>query len=260
MITSCSFPGYKTFFHGGDLTGFHSEVFIIPDMDVATFFTTNFGGHTRERQFVHQYLSDILLGIDPAINASFVCDILEENVQCSSQYNKCVPVDLVESDVIHMLRSLEFSDTLIKYYYTDNTVGNFPGFPQHLMHELHEIIESNSDAVPWRQIESYIGEYGHFVFGNLSVTVSVDCEDCLFMQYGSLGQYTLRPTNTSDVFLGVNANFMLSVTPVVFSGSDENGNAEFVSPVFFQVTGPLLFRRGLKMADAPPPRIDICHY
>ena len=227
-------------------------------MDVATFFTTNFGGHTTERQFVHQYLTDILLGIDPAINASFVCDLLEENAPYISPDNQCIPADLVKSDVTNLLRSLQFSDNLIKYY-TEKSASDILGMPKHLMHELHDVFDGYSNYLPARLIESYTGEYGDFVHGNLTITVSEECEGCLFMQYGSLGQYTLQPTNATDVFLGVNTYYLINVTPVVFSGSDENGNAEFVSPTFFEITGPPLFTRGLKMADAPLPQIDVCH-
>ena len=227
-------------------------------MDVATFFTTNFGGISLERQFVHQYLSDILLGIDPAINASFVCDLLEEIVPYSSPDSQCGPADLVRSDVTNLLRSLQFSDNLIKYY-AEKSASDILGLPQHLMHELHDVIECNSNSLPARSIESYTGEYGNFIHGNLTVAVSEECEGCLFMQYGSLGQYTLQPTNATDVFLGVNNYYLINVTPVVFSGSDENGNAEFVSPILFEITDPPLFTRGLKMADAPPPQVDVCH-
>lgn len=62
--------GYRSYSHGGDLTGFHSEVFMMPDMNIASFFTTNFGGITNERGFIHRFLADVLLGIEPTYNAS----------------------------------------------------------------------------------------------------------------------------------------------------------------------------------------------
>ena len=68
--------GYRLIGHGGDLSGYHSYLSMLPDMGVGFFFTCNDGRHTRERLYATTFLYDILLGEEPWLDAEMVCDML----------------------------------------------------------------------------------------------------------------------------------------------------------------------------------------
>ena len=70
--------GYKSKVVSGDMRGFHSDVFFLPLVQLGIFFVTNFGGHFLDRRFIHMYVADILLGYEPAFDASEACDILDD--------------------------------------------------------------------------------------------------------------------------------------------------------------------------------------
>ena len=102
MLSIFQLLGYKTKVVSGDLTGFHSDVFFLPMVQLGIFFVTNFGGHYLDRRFIHMYITDVLLGYEPAFNSSEACDILNDFTSAAVEDSK------------HMLR--RYSEELLTVY------------------------------------------------------------------------------------------------------------------------------------------------
>lgn len=258
------YRGYQIHEHGGDLTGFHSIIFFMPDMNISSFFTTNFGGITLERDFAKQFFADVLLGVEPAYNATTVCQILEDLTSSSVTTER--PRNALPRETENILHSLGYTDNVINFLVSQETASFTSGIPKKIAKEMYEITSKykSGDFVSmddnWVAGENYTGVYGNFAFGNLTVSLSEKCEECLALAYGALGRYTMYPTENPGVFLAVNDNTIMYYNmPVVFSGVDEEtGQVLNVSPLYFEIFLPPVFERGLRMDDAPPFDIDEC--
>ena len=266
--------GYRSHQHGGTLDGFHSRVFFLPDMDVGSFYHTNFGGSGAEQSYVYRFMMDVLLGYDPAYNSTQVCDLLTYDAMNDGHSDESSELGLNElkrqlatketPNNVFLEETLVEIDRLGLGSVLVNDVINVPDTvpltsaqrSQRLADARRTLVTETS--TPSRAIENYFGEYGNFAHGNLTVSTSNQCSDCLYMVYGNLGQYTLYPSNVTDVFFGFNVYPPWSWTPVTFSGEDDTGNALTVVPLIFELLVPPEFERGLMMSEAPTARNDLC--
>ena len=70
--------GYRLIEHGGELTGFHSTISMLPDMDTGLFFACNYGKHYQERTIITMFSYDILLDGDSFLDVESACQYLDD--------------------------------------------------------------------------------------------------------------------------------------------------------------------------------------
>ena len=201
---------------------------------------------------------DVLLGVEPAYNATEVCDIFDRKDKSH---------DIIEQrdiDNLHELFSHEEIDML-----TDLNLISYIANLINDPNSMFTISKSNAIAIQKakkelmhneasRGIQNYEGTYGNFLFENVTITNPESCESCLHLQYGRLGNWILEPTNVTDVFLGFGDVGYLSVITCEFLGEDEIGNAMYLGIPLFEPSNPPIFKRDLLMSEAPLPRNDLC--
>ena len=107
------------------------------------------------------------------------------------------------------------------------------------------------------QNEAYVGDYGHFGYGNVTVRQEEETGN-LTLRLGRTGVYELLPLE-GDTFLmnSVGESWYINPGLVEFSRSQGQPIDQLVIP-FVERLNPPVFRRGLRMSDAPPPRLDTC--
>ena len=80
ITNALTFSGYRVVQHGGDLSGFHSLLTMLPDMNQGTFFTCNTEKNTNERMIISMFLQDILLEGESWLDVETACDWLSINI------------------------------------------------------------------------------------------------------------------------------------------------------------------------------------
>ena len=163
---------------------------------------------------VSMHVMDLLLGLEPWLNVTDVCSTHIHHDEASQAHS-------AERDNIPNQK--------------DHTMPI--GGLQHINH---------------RKNEDYVGVYGHFGYGNVSVYIN-QSTGSLMMSYGPLAKWNLRVTDTEDVFDGIALEplWYWTLNSLVFSKS--NGTTFDLLDVPFDWSIPPTFRRDLNMASAPPP-------
>ena len=206
-------------------------------------------------------------GIRACYNSTQVCDILTSDARLKPEQS----LDELRREMARKnLLSAFLDETLVEIDRLGlgsvlvNDVINVPDtVPLTSAQRSQRLADARSTLVteastPSRAIESYFGEYGNFAHDNLTISASNQCSDCLYLAYGKLGQYTLYPSNVTDVFFGYNVYPLWDWSPVIFGGEDDSGNVLTVVPMVFDYLVPPVFERGLMMSEAPAARNDLC--
>ncbi|XP_070532204.1 uncharacterized protein [Ptychodera flava] len=136
-------------------------------------------------------------------------------------------------------------------------------------HPSHSPMTDPSNP-PLRPLTDYVGEFGHFAFGNFSITFDAEAQ-VLRYEFGKLLRGTLSPHPTSSTTLFMRIEGPISYReysrsdtyphgwPVDFT-EDENNNIVTVKVPYLEYDYPPVFTKGLKLADAPetPPGKEDC--
>ena len=124
----------------------------------------------------------------------------------------------------------------------------------------NEIPPERPSPVPMsRDILDYVGSYGHFGYGNISVVINTTTGN-LHMTIGRLGFYELihAGNDTFDMkVLGKTWYYPFYFCEFGSSGGEASPINILEIPLM-ELRGAPVFRKGLKMSDAPPPRYDNC--
>ena len=215
-------------------------------MDFGLFFSTNYGNHSVERDFVAAFVSDVLLGSEPWITAEKTCEIFENGFNVTlpePDFAQC-PCDTGDIETLsEWLKMLPKASPLYDWMKSECLWR----FRQNI--SLKEL--------PAQQLEIYEGEYGHFGYGNFTIFIN-DTTQMLEMQYGGLGRFDLYPTEQEHFFLGQGKEnaIALYAWPVLFSESVPGSG--FIDLARVTEMENQIFERGLLMDEAPPPRIQDC--
>ncbi|XP_070532205.1 uncharacterized protein [Ptychodera flava] len=136
-------------------------------------------------------------------------------------------------------------------------------------HSPHSPMTTPSNP-PLRPLTDYVGEFGHFAFGNFSITFDAEAQ-VLRYEFGKHLWGTLSPHPTSSTTLFMRIEGPISYReyyrsdsyphgwPVDFT-EDENNNIVTVKVLYLEDDYPPVFTKGLKFADAPetPPGKEDC--
>ena len=224
---------------------------------------------------------DVLLGVEPAYNASEVCEIYDQKEKMDqsedaiesrdstdqprdSVYKSRDSVDksrdlenlngIFTNDEIGMLKDLNLISYVNDVISNPNVLFTLSKSNAKALHAARNKLMYNKAA---RDIVNYEGTYGSFLYENVTITNHSSCEGCLYMVYGR-GQYILEPTAVKDSFIGFGGVGYLVAVTAKFSGEDEYGNAIYMEIPFLEPKIPPVFQRGLLMSEAPLPRNDLC--
>ena len=105
-----------------------------------------------------------------------------------------------------------------------------------------------------RALADYVGNYGNFGYGNLTVEIM---EDSLVFYYGNLGFFQLVATEIEDYFLALGRNtisVIREIDYIQFFSSD----GSIVDKLEVGRPEKPLFIRDLNFNDAPPPPNSNC--
>ena len=226
--------GYRTIAHGGDLQGYHSYVYLVPGLNIGIFQATNLGivYSGMHRELISAYILDIIQGETPWFTAQDVCTLFQPS----------------------KVTGIKQSDTLDHDGYPYDPLQTHNIHPSYITSpkkdQLHYVISRSSNL----QLEDYIGSFGDFFYGNISVMVtSHENGTVLQMTYGK-ANYFLFPTDP-DRFSPTGADYFTSFLDLglVEFLRDENENVVRLTVLFEDLSGPTEFIKDLQMADAPPP-------
>ena len=230
---------------------------MLSDMKIGSFFNTNFGGLSGERAYIHRFMVDVLLGVDPAYNATEVCEIFEDRSTIEIENVLINFRDFFSDSEVSLFKDLELLPYFLSVVLEPNTAFSFTQTQAKIIHKAKlKLMEQGNTA--GRVMENYEGIYGNFIFGNITVKEDYSCTDCLYLEYGSLGQFVLQPTNTTDYFIGFGAYPSFPILTAFFFGEDESGNVLNALIPLFELTNPPVFERELLMSEAPEPRNELC--
>ena len=133
------------------------------------------------------------------------------------------------------------------------------GLPQQMQEQFSDIgvqhspdVSPNASPVRGSKIKQYVGQYGNFGFGN----VSVEIDDVLQQVIVNLDVMSCLVLNQTESFscLGLD-NFWFFHFPEV-SFDETNNPSQFLDFTFVVEEGPIRFERDLEFADAPGPTDD----
>ena len=112
--------------------------------------------------------------------------------------------------------------------------------------------ESNSSISMPLPAEKYIGTYGNYAYGNITIKEQVNGPN-LWVEYGEIARWELFPSGEGDNFTsrGRADFFIYNFKNIKFQNPDSEGNMqEMIWP--FESRDPPVFHRDRLMSDAPP--------
>ena len=118
--------------------------------------------------------------------------------------------------------------------------------------------ESDTPEIRSTELTKYVGTYGNFAYGN--ITVEANGTD-LLVYYGSFGHWKLTEKSTAGHFEGVGVGdvwFFSYFKDVQFSDPGQDGKMNTVSVPSLQRDSVPVFQRGLQMSAAPSPPVLEC--
>ena len=101
------------------------------------------------------------------------------------------------------------------------------------------------------KVNKYIGQYGNFGYGNLTV-VADDVLEELIVNFDVYSCVVRNETDERETCTGLGINWFLGLWRVQFD--EENNPSQFVDVTFTVTEGPVRFERDLLFEDAPGPR------
>ena len=204
--------------HGGDLLGYHAFDIILPDMDMGVYLAVNLGTSFWDRTLIALHILDVLAGEQRWLNATYICN----NFHSSD--------DILEEDMV-----------------------------QEQVYSKPTDVKKHKQRGPMNsQIETYVGDYGHFGYGNITVRQEGETGN-LTLRFGRTGVFELLPLEgDSFAAISVGESWHINLGLVEFSRSQEGQPIGQLVIPFVERLNPPVFKRGLKMSDAPSPRLDTC--
>ena len=169
------------------------------------------------------YIADLMLGEEPWINSSSVCQF-DPPQQTLKKQKQSKP------NVSTLLNQQKKNPSKL--------LDRFPGS---------------------QSLEGYSGVYGNFAHGNITISAN-ETSGTLFMEYGALSQWDLFALSDEGQFeaKGRGITWMIDISPVTFSKSKSSLEDYDLLRVPYESNSVPEFRRGLKMSDAPPPPSLTC--
>ena len=204
--------------HGGDLPGYHTFDAILPDMDMGVYVAVNVASPYWDRRLIALHILDVLAGEQRWLNSTYICN----NFQSSD--------NIYEEDMVQ----------------------------EHVFSKPTDVKKHKQKGPMNSQNEAYVGDYGHFGYGNVTVRQEGELGN-LTLRFGRTGVFELLPLE-GDTFLTVSVGESWHVNPglVEFSRSQEGQPIDELVIPLVEISNPPVFKRGLRMSDAPPPRLDTC--
>ena len=167
------------------------------------------------------YVVDTLLGETPWLNVSYVCQENDDPDSYEDDLDADIPID-----------DITFKEPII-----------------------FEHLKPLS-----RDISDYVGSYGHFGYGNITIAINRTSGN-LQATVGRLGLYELVSAG-NDSFnmnnIGKAWHMYLGVCTFSASGGGDSSPIDTLLIPRLEPRRPPVFIKGLKMSAAPPPRTDNC--
>ena len=122
--------------------------------------------------------------------------------------------------------------------------------------------EPTPEGYRFKDVNKFIGQYGSFAHGNLTITVN-DTSEELIVNFDVYSCVVKNVTEKSEGCHGLDLFWFLSLWRVKFD--EKNSPCQFVDVTFDKKEDTVRFERDLLFADAPGPRDhwpqceDVCH-
>lgn len=205
--------------HDGAMDGHYTQVSLMPDMDIGIYSTMNYRDVRGERQWLHAYVMDVLMGEDAWFNATDVCPGLP------------IPNNDVTGDVPSFRTA--GNRRLLREESAQRPLGNYVGVYGNFAYGNISIYQEDEDEVLHMQ-------YGNNGYYDLVPTESEDV-------FGTVGN-----RSPAD-YLDIGQVFFDS------SDEGGGGDiVDLLTIPSFSLLDPQVFIRDLQFADAPPPSLEGC--
>ena len=226
--------------HSGSATGFNTRITQLPDLKMGVFTGMN-GVDTIGMDLIHQYTYDTLMGIEPWVDVEKACEMAPD-----SGANK---VKSRASRSIRKVKRQHTDDLPKKKHHTKKDKNAMKEPYENKNNKENEVLMKPKAK---KMFDDYIGRYGHYAYGNLSVYVDEDTDE-LHMTYGPLDY--LLTGETEDVFHGKGYDlFWFWDDTLTFMRQDGVVN---VVEITFSTRVVPLFYKDLDFNNPPPPP-EIC--
>ena len=204
-------------------------------------FTGMNGMDTVGMDLIHQYTYDTLMGLEPWVDVEKACEIAH-----SSEANK------VKSRESRSIKVKSHEKHKNKHHDTEDKATKEEMFENN---DNKENVEVPMKAIKdTKMFDDYIGRYGHYAYGNVTVYVDEDT-DALHMTYGPLVYVLTADDQIEDVFHGKGLDiFWFWDDTLTFMREDGVVN---VVEITFSTRVLPLFYKDLDFNNPPPPP-EIC--
>lgn len=214
------YKGFKMILHTGSSWGYGALLTLMPDLNIGIYTNINGGDNGYHgRRLLHMYIIDILSSNESWINQDTMCNFPKE----AKLYEK------TPSYRIHLESITDFD--------VDFDVEGFSTYEKKFAKDDIEI-------------NQYVGKYGNWGYGNVSVTIK---NGELYLLYGEIGIWKLyQITNAIFAAKAQDAIWALDMDCVIF-GKDEASKMITHIKVPLEKSDPQTFYRDLTMENTPPP-------
>ncbi|CAH1800489.1 unnamed protein product [Owenia fusiformis] len=271
------YRGNPTVSHGGSLLFYTSSMGMLPYRNIGVGMAVNNPGSPSRAS---QFAMDILLGVEPTVNISTVCGLIqkdkeeqEADLENEDGMDEDFPgMKLMLQGIIRNLPKDELNQLkkAVKQKKTHNL------FMDKHMNKLFKAL-ADMDENPRRKVkklrkrrqagrplDAYTGTFGNFAYGNVTISIYPDDPDDdftgdLMLTYGQIELTLDRDEENPDKFdisiLGLVEIFGDQVT---FWGSGPDGNIDRAEIPLDPRDGPYSYARDRMFSDAPPPNTGNC--
>lgn len=211
--------------HVGSTNGFLTQMNLLPDSNIGVFNSYMPGEDSMAHRLVNLYIMDLLLGEEPWLNLTTACSFPEPWVNPSSM------AGLLDDEM--------YPDFSNPNYAKDYILG------------LDKQLKRNKFDRIRPKVDDYVGMYGNFAYGN--ITVSKSEANVLILQYGAEGFWELEYLGIDHMFYAHGQGKIWTYSfSIMFRKSVANvdviDQAILLNDLFFPV-----FVRDRSMSDAYPP-------
>lgn len=214
------FTGYRLINHDGNSEGYYTELTLLPDVNIGTYSAMNYADRD---------------GLERGMMHGFIADVLMglDTWFNASQLCQLPLPPVFTSDHTLATQTRPGVDTFDR-----PQIGSQPRLP----------------------LEAYVGIYGNFGYGNVSIYLEDD-DTPLQMQYGNHGYFDLSPIEGTDSFTATGNRspaYLIHIGDVHFSSSNNDDVIDRLTTPGFEPMDPPEFIRDLQYEDAPPPSLEGC--
>lgn len=214
-----------------------SYLTILPDAGTGVFVSLNRQPDSDTRLFICMFMHDLLLDLEPWLSEDDVCNKIKTSTYTQhASFDLHKRVALLPDDFQHVIKTNLKKAGVLKL---GNNIAT-----SHLITGNAGMLKKSR-----AQFEEYTGIYGHYAYGNITITLTED--DHLYMVYGDTAAWDLGEEAVADVFVAEGVGILWFRQEVVaFLRNEDDEITSFI--IDFDALIPPTFTKDIDWANLLP--------